>query len=190
MNICGNCGYQLDLNSRFCSGCGAASGAQPAPPQQQSARPTYPLQYSAQANAPQSPVYQQHAPPHPTPTHYQQPYPPQRPPGNRNPHPAASHGFAQTFGLHPAGMVLTLAVNTMVFVVGWGTVGVGWFTSIPVGIVLGGIIYQIQKKWYGDDHESALLKACIVAFLTAIPTSLPGYLTIPSGILGFFRRKS
>jgi hypothetical protein len=201
MNICGNCGYQLESKSRFCSGCGFALGAQPAP-LQQPPPPAYPPQYAAQANPPQSALYQQQTTPYPPgypapgyapPTPYQQPYPPQSSPspsGSRSSHPAASHGFAQTFGLHPAGVVLTLAVNTMVFVVGLGTVGVGWLTSIPVGLVLGGIVYQIQKKWYGDDHESALLKAVIVAFLTAIPTSLPGYLTIPSGILGFFRRKS
>jgi O-antigen/teichoic acid export membrane protein len=85
--------------------------------------------------------------------------------------------------------LLVVVVNTMVFVSGFGTMGVGWLTSIPVGVVIGIITFMAQKKWYGDDPESALIKALIVAFLTAIPTSLPGYLTIPSGIVGFFRRK-
>jgi magnesium-transporting ATPase (P-type) len=84
--------------------------------------------------------------------------------------------------------LLTVVVNTMVFASGFATWGVGWLTSIPVGIVLGIITYMAQKKWYGDDHDSAIIKALIVAFLTAIPTSLPGYLTIPSGVIGLFHR--
>jgi hypothetical protein len=193
MEICGNCGVQLNTNSRFCSGCGTSVATQAAP-MQQYVQPPYQAPYPPQGYPPQVAPHQQYAPPYPPqhyapPTYPQPPYPPQ-PPADWKSHPATSHGIAQTFGLHPAGVVLTLVVNTMVFVTGLGTLGVGWLTSIPVGLVLGGIIYHIQKKWYGDDHESALLKACIVAFLTAIPSSLPGYFTIPSGILGFFRRKN
>jgi magnesium-transporting ATPase (P-type) len=77
----------------------------------------------------------------------------------------------------------------MVFTSGIITGGVGWFLSIPIGMVLGVIIFLAQRKWYGDDNEEAFIKALIVAFLTAIPTSLPGYLTIPSGIVGLFHRK-
>jgi hypothetical protein len=100
-----------------------------------------------------------------------------------------ARGFAQTFGLHPAAALLTVVVNTMVFTSGIITLGAGWALSTPIGIVLGIIIFLMQKRWYGDDNQEAFIKALIVAFLTAIPTSLPGYLTIPSGILGFFRRK-
>lgn len=184
MGICGNCGYELNISSRFCSGCGSSVETQAAPMQQYVQPPYQPQNYP-----PQVAPHQQYPPRYPPQSYPQQHYAPQHP-GKWNQHPGTSHGFAQTFGLHPAGVVLTLAVNTMVFVTGWVTIGAGWLTSIPVGLVLGGIIYQIQKKWYGDDHESALLKAAIVAFLTAIPTSLPGYLTIPSGIVGFFRRKN
>jgi hypothetical protein len=106
-----------------------------------------------------------------------------------NPAHIGSHGFAQTFGLHPAMALLTVIVNTMVFGSGLVTGGVGWTLSTPIGIVLGIIIYMAQKKWCGDDNESAIIKALIVAFLTAIPTSLPGYLTIPSGIIGLFHRR-
>jgi len=110
-------------------------------------------------------------------------------PATSSPEHHVAHGFSQTFGLHPAAALLTVVVNTMVFASGFGTMGVGWLTSIPVGFVLGIIVFMTQKKWYGDDNESAFIKALIVAFLTAIPTSLPGYLTIPSGILGFFNRR-
>ena len=61
--------------------------------------------------------------------------------------------------------------------------------STVCGIILGIITYLAQKKWYDDDKESAVIKALIVGFLTAIPAGLPGYLVIPSGIIGFFRRK-
>lgn len=196
MDICAVCHYQLNAQSRFCSNCGNVVASQAAPVPQY-VPPLYPPACPPQNYPPDLAWRQPHVAEHPPSGYQGQPHLPpnyyQQPPQHQqdwNRHPAASHGIAQTFGLHPAGVVLTLAVNTMVFVTGLGTFGVGWLTSIPVGLVLGGIIYQIQRKWYGDDHESALLKAFIVAFLTAIPSSLPGYLTIPSGILGFFRRKN
>jgi hypothetical protein len=61
--------------------------------------------------------------------------------------------------------------------------------SVAGGIVLGIIAFMAQKKWYGDDKESALRKALMVALLTAIPSPLPYFLFVPAGILGFFRRK-
>jgi uncharacterized YccA/Bax inhibitor family protein len=130
----------------------------------------------------------------PQPPYSTQDYPPQpgyiaqQPDGNSHGHMMA-HGVAQTFGLHPAMALLTVVVNTMVFVSGLVSGGTGWLISIPVGVVIAIITYKGQKKWFADDHESALIKALIVGFLTAIPTSLPGYLTLPAGVLGFFRRK-
>jgi hypothetical protein len=112
-----------------------------------------------------------------------------QPLAKQEPHEVMAGGFAQTFGLHPAMALLTVVVNTMVFVSGFGTGGIGWLTSIPVGLVIAFITYKAQLKWYGDDHESALIKALTVGFLTAIPTSLPGYLTIPAGVVGLFRRQ-
>jgi hypothetical protein len=112
-----------------------------------------------------------------------------------------AHGFAQTFGLHPASALLTVAVNAMIF----GTSGVAALISLPTagaslvavtiisticGSILGVITYLAQKKWYGDDHEEALIKSLIVAFLTAIPVGLPAVLAIPAGIIGLFRKKT
>ena len=131
----------------------------------------------------------------------QQAYPPaqQQPPAG-NPHHLVARGFAQFFGLHPAAALLTVIVNTMIF----GGAGVAAIltpatlggslvaltaVSTVCGIILGIITYLAQKKWYDDDKESAVIKALIVGFLTAIPAGLPGYLVIPSGIIGFFRRK-
>jgi len=105
-----------------------------------------------------------------------------------NTHDIAARGFAQRFGVHPAVAFLTIAVDLMMnfgTAVTWGAL---WIATIPVGLILGGIAYMAQKKWYGDDHESALIKALIVALLTAIPAPVSPLL-IPSGIAGLFRRK-
>jgi hypothetical protein len=72
------------------------------------------------------------------------------------------------------------------------TLGTSSLLSVPAGIVLGIITYKAQRHWYQDDRESAVIKGLIVALLTAIPTSLPGFLTIPSGVIGLvhmLRRK-
>jgi hypothetical protein len=39
-------------------------------------------------------------------------------------------------------------------------------------------------KWYGDDHDSAMIKAGIVGLLTAIPVGIPAIVWVPSGLLG------
>jgi hypothetical protein len=47
--------------------------------------------------------------------------------------------------------------------------------------------------WFGDDSESATIKAMILAFLCAIPTPLPAFLYVPAGVVGLvhtLRRKS
>jgi len=99
--------------------------------------------------------------------------------------PAHQHsGFAQVFGLDPRIALLTVVVDTMLFGGTVATLGASTVVSVPAGIVLGLITYRAQRHWYGDDRESAMLKGLIVGLLTAIPTSLPGLLTIPSGIVG------
>jgi len=93
-------------------------------------------------------------------------------------------GFGQHFGLDPRITLLTIAVDSMLFGGLVATLGTTALLSVPVGIALGFITYKAQRHWYGDDRESAIIKALIVGLLTAIPTSLPGFLTIPSGIVG------
>jgi len=105
-----------------------------------------------------------------------------------SPHHVAARGFAQTFGVHPAVAFLTIIVDLMMNFGTAATLGALWVATIPVGLVLGTIAYLAQKKWYGDDNESAFIKALIVALLTAIPAPVSPVL-IPSGIVGFFRRK-
>jgi hypothetical protein len=103
-----------------------------------------------------------------------------------------ARGFGQVFGLDPRIAFLTIVVDVMLFGGDVATFGVGVLLSALVGIALGVITYKAQKHWYQDDRESAIIKGLIVGLLTAIPTSLPGFLTIPSGLVGIvhlLRRK-
>jgi hypothetical protein len=108
-------------------------------------------------------------------------------------HPAAgTRGFGQMFGIHPSIAVLTLIVDSMLFGGNVMTLGALLPVSISAGLVLGFIAYLGQRKWYGDDKESAFIKALVLGFLTAIPTPLPAVLSVPSGIVGLIhslRRK-
>jgi hypothetical protein len=108
--------------------------------------------------------------------------------GNTPQHMAA-RGFAQSLGLHPGMALLTIIVDAMLF---GGDLATAWFIlplTLAVSFGLGIATFMAQKKWYGDDNESAFIKAFIVAGLTAIPTSLPGFLCIPAGIVGLFRKE-
>jgi hypothetical protein len=105
---------------------------------------------------------------------------------------AAARGFGQIFGLHPAMAFLTLAVDSMLFGGEVISLGTSIIFSAAVGGVLAVITFMAQKKWYGDDDESACIKALILGFLTAIPTPLPAMIYVPSGLVGLvhsFRRK-
>jgi hypothetical protein len=109
-----------------------------------------------------------------------------------NYHAARAHGFSQIFGIHPVIALLTFIVDLMLFGGEVATMGAILPVSIGAGCMLGLIAYLAQRKWYGDDKDSALIKALILGFLTAIPTPLPAMLTVPSGILGLvhkWRRK-
>jgi hypothetical protein len=101
-----------------------------------------------------------------------------------------SRKFARRFGLHPAVASLLFTVDGMIFAADWGTLGAFWPVSVVVGVVLGIITYRAQIKWYGDDKESALIKAAILTLLTAIPAPIPALLSVPAGIVGIFHRKN
>ena len=105
-------------------------------------------------------------------------------------HHHATRGFAQAFGLHPAVAALTLTLDSMLFAGETVTLGMSLPFSIGVSAALGAIAYKAQVHWYGDDDESAKLKAGILALLTAIPSALPLVLYVPAGCVGLFRRRS
>jgi hypothetical protein len=105
-------------------------------------------------------------------------------------HEKASRGLAQTFGLDPRAAILTVIVDLMVF----GTDTISLEALLPLGVavagVLGYIIYRIQRSWYGDDKESAVIRALIIFLLTAIPVPLSPIIAIPSGVIGIVKKLS
>jgi hypothetical protein len=54
---------------------------------------------------------------------------------------------------------------------------------------VGYITFLGQKKWSGDDYESAKIKGLITGVLTAIPTGLPGMLFGSAALAGLLLRK-
>jgi len=106
--------------------------------------------------------------------------------------PASPGKLVRVFGLDPRIAFLTLVVDVMLNAADTVTAGMLLPVSVAAGIVLGYITYRAQLHWYGDDQESARIKAIIIALLTAIPTPLPELLYIPAGLVGLwhgFRRK-
>jgi len=106
--------------------------------------------------------------------------------------PAAPRRFSQVFGLDPRIAFLTLAIDVMLNAGDLATAGLLLPVSVGAGVVLGYIAYRAQIHWYGDDRESARIKAVVLGLLTAIPTPLPELLYVPAGLVGLghgFRRK-
>ena len=99
-------------------------------------------------------------------------------------HVAKARGFSQIFGIHPGIAFLTLIVDLMQFGGDVLTAGALLPVSIGAGAVLAYISYIAQRKWYGDDKETALIKASILGLLTAIPVPLPAVLSLPAGLVG------
>ena len=106
---------------------------------------------------------------------------------NKNPGTVGSIGrFGQLFGLDPRVAFLTLIVDMMLNAGDLISMGLLLPVSIAAGVVLGYVVYRAQINWYGDDKESARIKALILGLLTAIPTPIPEILYIPAGLLGLF----
>jgi hypothetical protein len=96
----------------------------------------------------------------------------------------AAKGLAQMFGLDIRAAILTVIVDLMLFA--GDVVTLGALTPIGVGVAgaLAYIVYRMQIKWYGDDHDSALIKAMVVGLLTVIPMPLTPLVAIPGGLIG------
>lgn len=106
---------------------------------------------------------------------------------NKNPAMEGSIGrFGQLFGLDPRVAFCTLIVDMMLNAGDLASMGLLLPVSMAAGVVLGYVVYRAQVNWYGDDKESARIKAIILGLLTAIPTPIPEILYIPAGILGLF----
>lgn len=115
------------------------------------------------------------------------PYRPQAPYAAPQAH-AGSKTFDQIFGIDPRIAFLAFIVDLMLFGTEIATLGITLPLLIPLsiaaGVVLGRIAYKAQIKWYGDDHDSAMIKAGIIGLLTAIPVGIPAIVWVPSGLLG------
>lgn len=95
--------------------------------------------------------------------------------------------FSSLFGLDPRVAFLTLIIDMMLNAGDLVSMGLLLPVSIIAGVVLAFVTYRAQINWYGDDKESAAIKAAVIGLLTAIPTPLPEILYIPAGIIGLFR---
>jgi hypothetical protein len=101
---------------------------------------------------------------------------------------APSKSLDQIFGIDPRVAFLAFVVDLMLFGAAAATMGITLPLLIPLavaaGVVLGRITYKAQMNWYGDDHDSAMIKAGIIGLLTAIPVGIPAIVWVPSGLLG------
>jgi hypothetical protein len=91
----------------------------------------------------------------------------------------------QIFSLYPLLAFFIILVDAMDSAVDVVTLGISapvlWLISSVFSAV---VVFMGQKKWGGDDQESALIKALIVGFLVALPTPFPSFLTVPSAVVG------
>jgi hypothetical protein len=103
-----------------------------------------------------------------------------------SPHHVAARGFAQLFALHPVLAIFIIVLDAMVSAIDVATLEI----TAPVLWLIAGIatfmtVFMAQKKWGGDDQESAFLKALMVSVLVGLPTPFPAFLTVPSAVVGF-----
>lgn len=105
----------------------------------------------------------------------------------------AARSLMQMFSLYPLLAFFIILVDAMVSAVDVATLGITmpvlWLIS---SVFSGVVVFMGQKKWGGDDQESALIKALIVGFLVALPTPFPSILTLPGAavsVVQTLRRK-
>ena len=110
------------------------------------------------------------------------------PPSGSSPaHPAAVRGFMSTFGLDPRVALLTVMVDLMANSATIVSAGLLYEVELGAAVVLTLIAYKAQRAWYGDDHDSALIKALVVGLLTAIPVPITPLFALPGGAIGLLR---
>ncbi|MGD0492857.1 MAG: hypothetical protein ABSC32_15045 [Steroidobacteraceae bacterium] len=112
--------------------------------------------------------------------------------GTATGHPVAARGFMATFGLDPRVALLTVMIDLMANSATIVSAGLLYEVELGAAVVLTFIAYKAQRAWYGDDHDSALIKALAVGLLTAIPVPITPLFALPGGAIGLlrlFRRK-
>lgn len=98
--------------------------------------------------------------------------------------PTRRGGFVQTFGLDIRVAILAVVIDFLAFSGDIVSLGALYIVELGAAIVLTLITYKIQRAWYGDEHDSALIKALIIGLLTAIPVPITGVVAGPGGLLG------
>jgi hypothetical protein len=92
-----------------------------------------------------------------------------------------------TFGLDPRVALLTVLVDLMANSATIVSAGLLYEVELGAAAVLTLIAYKAQRAWYGDDRDSALIKALIVGLLTAIPVPITPLFALPGGAIGLLR---
>ena len=90
----------------------------------------------------------------------------------------------QAMGLHPLVGFGMVAIDLILFVSAVITLGATTLIAIPVALLLAIPCTLVQKYWFNDNLEAAIVKGGAVGLLTAIPTPLPSIVTLVGGLLG------
>jgi hypothetical protein len=95
-----------------------------------------------------------------------------------------SKGLMQMFGLDPRAAILVTLVDVMM--IAMDVMSGGMFILIGIGVAayVAFLVYKMQRKFFGDDHDASLIKAMIVGLLMAIPVPLTPILAVFCGITG------
>lgn len=101
-------------------------------------------------------------------------------------HSSPERSFAQTVGLAPGTAVLAIGADLLLFGGDLASMGLLVPFSLLAAVALGFVTYKLQRGW-GDGHDEAIVKAVVVALITAIPVPVTPLLAGPAGLVGLIR---
>jgi hypothetical protein len=103
---------------------------------------------------------------------------------NPTEHSNLSKGLMQMFGLDPRAAALVTLVDLMMITL--DILSGATFIVIGIGVAayIAFLVYKMQRKFFGDDHDASLIKAMVVGLLMAIPVPLTPILAVICGITG------
>jgi hypothetical protein len=101
-------------------------------------------------------------------------------------HNPPQRSFVQAIGLAPGTAVLAIGTDILLF--GGDLVSMGLLVpfSLLAAAALGFVTYKLQRGW-GDGHDAALVKAVVIALITAIPVPVTPLLAGPAGLVGLIK---
>lgn len=101
-------------------------------------------------------------------------------------HNPEKRGFVQTMGLAPGAAVLAIGTDFLLFTGDLVSMGLLVPFSLLAAGALGFVIYKLQRGW-GDGHDAAIVKAVVIALITAIPVPVTPLLPGPAGLVGLIK---